>query len=57
MADYKTLKGTTIQTLASDLAANAANEGVTWYNSTTGVYKVVVDTGGDSYAVQTITTS
>ena len=57
MADYKTLKGTIIQSLASDLAANAANEGVTWYNSTTGVYKVVVDTGGDSYAVQTITTS
>ena len=57
MADYRTLKGRTIQTLASDLAANAANEGATWYNSTSGLYKVVVDTGGDSYALQTITTS
>ena len=57
MADYKTVKGRTIQTLASDLAANAANEGITWFNSTSGLYRVVVDTGGASYAVQTITTS
>ena len=57
MADYRTEKGTIIQTLASDLAANAANEGITWYNSTSGLYKVVVDTGGGSYAVQTIKTS
>ena len=57
MADYKTLKGRTIQTLASDLAANAANEGAIWFNSTSGLYRVVVDTGGDSYALQTITTS
>jgi len=57
MADYKTLKGKTIRTLASDLSATAVNEGAMWYNSTTGLYKVVVDTGGDSYAVQTITTS
>jgi|TARA_R100001530_G_C4288109_1_gene147287 hypothetical protein len=55
MATYKEIQGFTIQALASDPAASADTEGQVWYNTTTGVLKVVVDDGG--YTVKTITAS
>ena len=55
MATYKELQGILVQVLASDLAASADTEGQVWYNSTSNVWKVVVDDGG--YTVKTITTS
>jgi hypothetical protein len=42
MSDYKTIKGRTIQSLASDVPT--AFEGQVWYNTTSGAYKSVVGT-------------
>jgi len=55
MAKYKEIHGYTIQKLASDPTPSVNTEGQVWYNTTTGVFKVVLDDGG--YAVETITTS
>jgi len=55
MATYKEIQGFTIQSLASDPTASADTEGQVWYNTTSAVFKVVVDDGG--YTVKTITTS
>ena len=55
MATYKAIQGILIQSLASDLAASADTEGEVWYNSTSNVWKIVVNDGG--YTVKTITTS
>jgi len=49
MATYKEIQGYTVQSLASDPSATASTEGQVWYNTTTGVFKVIVD--------ETITTS
>ena len=57
MATYKEIQGFTIQALASDPTASADTEGQVWYNTTSGVFKVVVDDGGGGYTVETITTS
>ena len=53
MATYKGIQGYSVQTLASDPSASADTEGQIWYNSTTGLFKLVVDDGG--YTVKTIT--
>ena len=53
MSTYKEIQGYTVQTLASDPSASAATEGQIWYNSTTGLYKLVADDGG--LTVKTIT--
>ena len=55
MAKYKEIKGYAIESLASDPSASEDTEGQVWYNTTSGVFKVVVDDGG--YTVKTITTS
>tara|TARA_R100000656_G_C3928977_1_gene124424 strand:- start:382 stop:549 length:168 start_codon:yes stop_codon:yes gene_type:complete len=55
MATYKAIQGQTVQVLASDPGASADTEGQIWYNSTSNVWKIVVDDGG--YTVKTITTS
>ena len=55
MAEYKDLQGYRVESLASDPSAVAANEGKIWYNSSTNVWKIVVDDGG--LVVRTITTS
>ena len=55
MGTYKGIQGYTIESLSSDPAATADNEGKVWYNSTSNVWKIVVDDGG--YTVKTITTS
>ena len=54
MAEYKTIKGFKVQSLASD---PSAPEGQVWYNTTSGTFKVVQDDGAGGYEVQTITTS
>jgi len=55
MAAYKELQGYLVESLASDPSASADNEGKIWYNSSSNVWKIVVDDGGLS--VKTITTS
>jgi len=55
MATYKGIQGYTVQVLSSDPSASADTEGQVWYNSTSNVWKIVVDDGG--YTVKTITTS
>ena len=55
MATYKGIEGYTIESLSSDPSATADNEGRVWYNSTSNVWKIVVNDGG--YTVKTITTS
>ena len=55
MSTYRQEQGILIESLGSDLAANADNEGKLWYNSASNVWKIVVDDGG--YTVKTITTS
>ncbi len=55
MATYKGIEGYTVQSLASDPSASTDTEGQVWYNTTTGVFKVIVDDGG--VTVKTITTS
>jgi len=55
MSTYKGIQGYTVQILASDPSASADTEGQIWYNSTTGLYKLVVNDGG--YTVQTIAVS
>ena len=52
MADYKTLKGFKVKSLASDPTVDL---GQLWYNSASNVWKIVVDDGG--LVVRTITTS
>ena len=52
MADYKTLKGFKVRSVASDPTVDT---GQLWYNSASNVWKIVVDDGG--YTVKTITTS
>ena len=55
MAKYKDIQGYTVEVLASDPSASADTEGQLWFNSTSSVWKIVVDDGG--YVVRTITTS
>ena len=55
MSTYRQEQGILIESLGSDLAANAANEGKLWYNSASNVWKIVVDDSG--LVVRTITTS
>jgi len=55
MSTYRTEQGVLVQSLGSDLAATADNEGKLWYNSASNVWKIVVDDGG--LTVKTITTS
>ena len=43
MAEYKTIKGTTIQSLASDPPTIA--KGQIWYNTTTGALRAAVLSG------------
>jgi hypothetical protein len=57
MATYKEIKGYAIESLASDPGASADTEGQVWYNTASGVFKVVVDDGGGGYTIKTITTS
>ena len=57
MATYKEIKGYAIESLASDPSASADTEGQVWYNTASGVFKVVVDDGGGGYTIKTITTS
>ena len=54
MAEYKDIQGYRVESLSSDPAANANNEGKIWYNSSSNVWKIVVNDGG--YTVKTITT-
>ena len=51
MATLKALRGSKIEYLASDPSNLTA--GQIWYNSTTGLYKLVADDGG--LTVKTIT--
>ena len=55
MSTYRTESGILVQSLASDLGASADTEGQLWYNSTSNVWKIVVNDGG--FTVKTITTS
>tara|TARA_R100000687_G_scaffold4952_1_gene5147 strand:- start:1958 stop:2125 length:168 start_codon:yes stop_codon:yes gene_type:complete len=55
MADYKGIQGFTIQSLASDPTPSADNEGQLYFNTASGVYKIIVDDGG--YTAKTLTTS
>jgi len=43
MVTYKGIEGYTVQSLASDPSASTDTEGQVWYNTTTGVFKVIVD--------------
>jgi hypothetical protein len=56
MSTYRAEHGVLVQSLGSDLAATADNEGKLWYNSASNVWKIVVATNG-GYTVKTITTS
>ena len=59
MADYKEIKGKTVQNIASDLD-NAEGEGQIWFNTTSGDYKTIVkaagtwSTGGTMPAAKTV---
>ena len=55
MATYKAIQGLTIQSLASDPTPSADTEGQLYFNTVTGVYRIIVDDGG--YTVKTLTTS
>jgi len=55
MATYREIHGEGVKSLSSDPSATAKTEGQVWYNTTTYVFKVVVDDGG--YTVKTITVS
>ena len=55
MATYKAIQGQTVQVLASDPGASADTEGQIWYNSTTGLYKLVADDGGVTVKMITAT--
>ena len=55
MATYKGIQGRSVQSLSSDPSSIEDSRGQIWYNSTTGVYKMVADYGG--YTVKTITDS
>ena len=46
MATYKGIQGYSVQTLASDPSPTASVEGQLWYNSTSGTYKIAIDSGG-----------
>ena len=45
MADYKEIKGRTIQSIASDLDSSAG-EGQIWFNTTSGDFKTIVTAAG-----------
>ena len=42
MANYKEIKGLTVQNLSADPTLNAGTEGQVWFNSTTGKLKSLV---------------
>ena len=55
MATYKGIQGFSVQSLSSDPTASAETEGQLFYNSSDGVFKIVVDDSG--YTIKTVTTS
>jgi hypothetical protein len=55
MGTYKDIQGYRVESLSSDPSASADNEGKIWYNSSSNVWKIVVDDGGLS--VKTLASS
>jgi len=56
MATYKAIQGQTVQKLSADPAASAVTEGLLFYNSTDGAFRVIVASNG-GFTVQTVTVS
>jgi hypothetical protein len=54
MSTYKGIQGYSVQSLASDPTPSADTEGQLYFNTTTQVYRIIVDDGG--YTVKTLTT-
>jgi len=46
MATYKGIQGESVEVLTSDPTPTANHEGKLWYNSTSGDYKIAIDSGG-----------
>jgi len=55
MTAYKGIQGYTVQSLTNDPTASEDTEGQLWYNSGSGKFKIVVDDGG--YTIKIITVS
>ena len=56
MATYKAIQGQTVQKLSADPTASAVTEGLLFYNSTDGAFRIIVASNG-GFTVQTVTVS